>query len=387
MSPKQAYSGLTYNIIDADAHVNEPPDLWQKRVPKELKDRAPKGVHLPDGNDGWSLEDGKTVRKLGITGQMAGMQSNEVTKDRIVTFAGMRPSNWDPRERIKDMELDGIHAAVVYSTFALGGAAAFGNDPEMQLACVRAYNDWLHEEFCAPSNGRLFGAALVPITGVEDAVAEMEYVKKRGLNGVVIGRWPNGSQMPSPADDHFWAAAQEMNMPVCIHVGNAFTVAADATAPLQKMESIALGTLNKCGATSMPIVDSLIGQNVPGKFPRLKLSLVEANVGWIPCYLEQADDRWMHYRWIREKLHLKMAPSDQFRRNFWASFMCDPIGVELRHHIGVDRIMWATDFPHGGTEWPNTRSQLDRLFRGVPENEVKMMIHDNACTFYGLTGV
>jgi len=112
---------------------------------------------------------------------------------------------------------------------------------------------------------------------------------------------------------------------------------------------------------------------------------VESNIGWIPCYLEQADDRWLHYRFYTGKAHLKLAPSEAWRRNYWASFMCDRFGVEVRHWIGVDRIMWSTDYPHGGHEWPSSRNQFDRLFRDVPDEEVKMIVHDNAARFYGIS--
>jgi predicted TIM-barrel fold metal-dependent hydrolase len=147
---------------------------------------------------------------------------------------------------------------------------------------------------------------------------------------------------------------------------------------------VALGTINKAGATGMAVLDTLIGHDLAERYPKIRIGLIESNVGWIPSYLEQADDRWLHYRFFLHKDHLEMTPSQQWRRNYWATFMCDHIGVELRDYMGVDRIMWSTDYPHGGHEWPNTRNQFDRLFRNVPEDDIQKIVHDNAVTFFSL---
>jgi predicted TIM-barrel fold metal-dependent hydrolase len=378
----QAHARLDYNIVDSDSHVTEPPHLWQSRVPQKLKERAPKVVKLPNGGDAWSYEDGKHVRPMFVTTNAGGLMATDVNSEAVVTYDTIRPSHFDSKARVEDMDLDGIGAEVIYPL----GAGAFGDDRELNLACIRAYNDWLVEEFCGPSGNRIFGLAVVPNSGVEDAMAEVERCMKKGHTGINLGRWPNGSQMPSPEDDKFWAMAEDMNLPVCIHIGGGFTPA-QSTFEGMGPDQVALGTMAKSGATTMPIIDSLLGQAIAERFPKIKILFTECNVGWIPCYLEQADDRWLHYRFITGKSHLKMAPSEQFRRNFWATFMCDHIGVELRHYIGVDRIMWSTDFPHGGNEWPNSRNQIDRLFRDVPDDERKLILHDNACNFYNLTGV
>jgi len=382
--PGIAYANRTYNIIDADGHVTEPSDLWSKRVPKNLLDRAPQPIKLPNGGDGWSFEGGKRIRPLIPPTNSGGLAPHQVTPDTVITYETIRPSHYDGAERLKDMDLDGIYAQVIYSTVGLGGAASFTSERDVQVACVRAYNDWLADDFCAADPRRLYGVALAPTTGVDDIIAEANYAQKKGLKGIILTRWPNGGQRPTPDDDKFWRYAEDNDLPIAVHFGPDFgptIIQGEGMGP----DQVALGTINKAGVSGIPVLDSFMGQAIAERYPKIRIMLVESNIGWIPCYLEQADDRWLHYRFYTGKAHLKLAPSEAWRRNYWASFMCDRFGVEVRHWIGVDRIMWSTDYPHGGHEWPSSRNQFDRLFRDVPDEEVKMIVHDNAARFYGIS--
>jgi predicted TIM-barrel fold metal-dependent hydrolase len=120
---------------------------------------------------------------------------------------------------------------------------------------------------------------------------------------------------------------------------------------------------------------------------RLRVLLVEANIGWIPAMLEQTDDMFLRYRWFTETAgKLPTMPSRLFHRNFWATFMVDTVGMELRHRLNVDHLMWSTDYPHTGTDWPNSRVTIDRVFAGVPADQVRRMLHDNCKALYGLDG-
>jgi hypothetical protein len=112
-------------------------------------------------------------------------------------------------------------------------------------------------------------------------------------------------------------------------------------------------------------------------FLTIRFVLVESNIGWIPTALEQLDDMFLRYRWYTKAVELvPTMPSRVFHTNFWATFMKDRIGVELRHHMNLDHIMWSTDYPHTGSEWPNSRAQIESLLRGLPRAEVKLL-HDN----------
>ena len=377
-------------MVDADAHWDEnPTDMWQRRVPKKYHGTLPTLVKDDAGKEFLSYASGKVKVPIRLGTGVAGAEPNPEMNPKERASIKLAEQHGTPvAQRIADMETDGVYASVIYS---LNGAAlnrAYGEDPEVLRAYIRAYNEWLAEEVCAPSDNRIFAMAIQPWTGAKDTVAELENAVKKGLKGINLGRWPNGSQLPDESDDYFWAAAQEMGVPVSVHVVNDFVKGnIDFSGRLknQQRDQLSIGAVNTSGASTIPIVDVMLGQGIPERFPRLKIGLIEANIGWIPNYLVQADYYWMRYRYTVGKNHFKMLPSEQFRQGFYSSFLYDPFGVENRKTIGIDKIMWSTDFPHGITEWPQSRRQATELFKGVPEEELRLLTHDNACRFYNLS--
>src|SRR5262249_40360697 len=200
------------------------------------------------------------------------------------------------RARLADMDADGIQAQLLYPSVCEEGARMFGDAPALQLACVRAYNEWLLE-FCAGAPDRLFGHAIIPATGVADAVAELEWALRHGYRGVLISTFPNGAVEPSIADDPFWARAQEAGVPVALHIGSFH---ADGPVSRRRFEPAAVlprACVSKSGANTVPLVARMIFSGLFERFPRLRALLVEANIGWIPALLEQADDMFLRYRW------------------------------------------------------------------------------------------
>ena len=144
-------------------------------------------------------------------------------------------------------------------------------------------------------------------------------------------------------------------------------------------------SISKSGANTVPLVARMIFSGLFERFPRLRAVLVEANIGWIPAMLEQTDDMFLRYRWFTETAaSLPTMPSRIFHRNFWATFMIDTVGIELRHRLNVEHLMWSTDYPHTGTDWPNSRVTIERVFRGVERAVVRRMLHDNARRLYRL---
>ena len=142
---------------------------------------------------------------------------------------------------------------------------------------------------------------------------------------------------------------------------------------------------SKSGANTVPLVARMIFSGLFERFPALRVLLVEANIGWIPAMLEQTDDMFLRYRWFTDTARrLPTMPSRVFHRNFWATFMIDTVGIELRHRLNVDHLMWSTDYPHTGTDWPNSRVTIARTLRGVAARDVKKMLHDNCKALYAL---
>jgi len=374
-------ASIDYPIIDSDAHVNEPPELWQERVPARLKNRAPKVLHTPEG-DMWSFDDGKKMRAVGLTAT-AGLSYLQF-KPSGYRYDSIRPGSFDTAARLRDLDADGLYAQVMYPSVTLAGARTYTDERELQCACVRAYNEWLLD-FCKPSGGRLIPQAIIPTTGIDDAVAELQWAMKSGHKGALIAMFPSGSYEASDIDDRFWGLAEEAEFPLGIHIGS-FSEAGLQPVQVQSTLGFLAGAGgSKSGADSIPATTKVLFSGACQRFPRLRFVIVEGNIGWIPTVMEQVDDMFLRYRWFTGASEIMQdMPSRVFHRNFWATFMIDTIGIELRHHMNVGHLMWSTDYPHTGTDWPNNRVTIARLFRGVPKEEVKKMLHTNCKQLYRL---
>ncbi len=384
--PFQDAAAIDYPIVDADSHVNEPPDLWTQRLAKKFRERAPHVEHTPDG-DVWVFDQGRHKWPIGLTA-VAGLSFFDY-KPIGISYESMRPGSFDTEARLADMDADGIWAQVLYPSVTLRGARIYSDERDLQVACVRAYNEWLLE-FCAGSGGRLIGQAILPSTGLDDAVAELEWAMEHGHRGGVISSFPNGSLDPKPEDDRFWALAQEAGYPIAVHIGSFVRgeLRGRKGGGWSSLAFVGMAALTKAGGQTLPVVCDILFSGIFQRFPGLKIVLVEANVGWIPTLLEQSDDMFRRYRWYTGAVHeQKEMPSDIFHRNFWATFMIDTVGMDLRHRMNVDHLMWSTDYPHSGTDWPDSRLTIERVFRGVPADQVKKMLHSNCVALYGLDHV
>ncbi len=386
-TPFTDISCIDYPILDADAHVNEPPQLWQDGVPAHLRARAPRVVHTEKG-DLWEFDGGRSTWPVGLTATAG--QSYFEFGPMGQTYESMRPGSFDPVARLEDMDADGIYAQVLYPSVTLTGARIYSEDRELQRACVRAYNEWI-AWFCGDSGGRLVPQAIIPTTGIEDSVAELEWALKSGHRGVVISSFPNGSLVHRAEDDAFFARAQEARCPIAVHIGSFLRTPPRAEGKQREttwhssLAFVARAAWTKAGGQTLDVVCDLLFSGIFGRFPDLRIVLVESNIGWIPTLLEQADDMFRRYRWwTGAHREMREMPSQIFARNFWATFMIDRSGVELRHRMNLDHLMWSTDYPHSGTDWPNSATTLERNFLGVPRDEVRRMLHDNCRELYGL---
>ena len=375
-------ASIDYPIVDCDSHVNEPPELWQERVPTALRDRAPRVEHTEKG-DLWLFDGGKQKWPVGLTA-VAGLSYFDY-RPMGITYKTMRPGSFDTDARLKDMDADGIYAQILYPSVTLRGAKIYSDDRDLQMACVRAYNEWLLE-FCEGSGGRLIGQAILPTTGIEDCISELEFAMAKGHKGAVISSFPNGSLDPKPEDDRFWAMAEEAGYPIAVHIGS--FVRGDLAGRRESWSSLAfvgMAALTKAGGQTLPVVCDILFSGIFQRFPLLKIVLVEANIGWIPTLLEQSDDMFRRYRWYTKAVEQQSEmPSDIFFRNFWATFMVDTVGMDLRHRMNLDHLMWSTDYPHSGSDWPDSRVSIERVFRDVPVDEVRKMLHTNCVELYGL---
>ncbi|HEV3111788.1 MAG TPA: amidohydrolase family protein [Candidatus Binataceae bacterium] len=363
-----------FKIISADDHVEEPRDTWQSRVPAKLRDRAPKVERIEGGGDAWTV-DGKVVTKMGLQVQ-AGRKFEEY-KLEGETFETIRPGSYDPHERLKDMDIDGLEAQVLYPNSGFWVFAI--DDLELQFACIRAYNDFL-AEFCKVNPHRLIGIGLVPTDDVEEGIRETRRIASLGLRGVLLPTFPRSEPLNSNVYDRFWGTAQDLEIPVHVHLG-----LGDPRARQFYLSEHLRGTLPalvmKNSLGNFEALVTVMFGGVFELFPRLKFVSVEGNIGWLGYFLERADRIYKRHRyWTR--LELPNPPSEYFHRQCYATFIEDKIGMRLRDVIGVDNLMWSSDYPHTDTTWPHSMNYIEDTMAGVPPDERRKMARDNAARLY-----
>jgi predicted TIM-barrel fold metal-dependent hydrolase len=245
---------------------------------------------------------------------------------------------------------------------------------------------------------------VIPWTNVDDAIAELEHCAKLGLKGVNLGVFPSGKAYPTPADDRFWAAALDMKMPLTVHVGFD-RLGPRASQPTFEYPGVDPAILAKLGPrklvewVALPFLGTapsmsfaqLILSGVFDRIPDLKIFFAETRLGWVPFWMEEADYWYERHRhWAARLLNfkpLKQRPSEYVREHIFFSVQhVERVAVELRHHMGVDRIMFATDFPHIECDWPNTLPFAERLFAGVPADEAFKIAAGNMLGYFRLQG-
>jgi predicted TIM-barrel fold metal-dependent hydrolase len=368
---------MTYKIISADSHMCEPPHLWTERIDKAFRDRAPRVVKDPDGKKGhfFVCEDLPPFRVSGAFA--AGRTFNAEFMEAGLENA--LPGGWDPAARLKDMELDGVQAEVLYTT--CGFVLFWLDDGPLQEACFRVYNDWL-AEFCVYDPKRFAGLGLISLYDVENGRKELERCKKLGLRGAMIWASPPEDQpYGAPVYEPFWAAAQELEMPLSLHL-----VTGKSKDSLQDESDIAELYVRMIGRPH-EVQHSflrLVFTGVLERFPRLKIVSAEADIAWVPHLLERADK---YFRRFKEGygVTLSLKPSEYFQRQMYATFIDDPMGLKTYGLAGgADHFMWSTDYPHQASTFPHTQAALERAFRDVPEDDKRKITRDNASRLYGL---
>jgi predicted TIM-barrel fold metal-dependent hydrolase len=365
------------NIFDADSHMIEPPLLWAERLDTKFRDRAPRAIKDYDRRKGtfFLCEDAPPLR-------MAPLYAAGQTFDRSFLEAGLDScpaGGYDPAARLKDMDRDGVAAQALYTSV---GFSLFGiKDADLQEACFRVYNDWL-AEFCKAAPDRFAGLAMISLYNVDSAARELERCRKLGLRGAMIwSQAPLSQPYKSPMYDRFWAAAQELDMPLALH---------EATG--QRTES-RLGTLTDAVDTFQRIimvvheieltVIELIFSGVLERFPRLKVICTEVEIGWVAPLFARIDK---YYRRFSKTIEtpLRMKPSDYFRRQIYATFIDDSFGVKTYDEIGADNFLWSTDYPHQASTWPHTREAMAQTFATVPEADLRKIVNENTARLYNL---
>jgi predicted TIM-barrel fold metal-dependent hydrolase len=346
---------------------------------------------MPNGADAIAC-DGGEPNTIGLT-RNVGVPFEDLPT-QVSTFANP-VGNGTPELRLQEQDRDGVDAEIMF-TWA-DQMMRNAKDDELYLALVYAYNEYLAEEYMSVAPDRLFPQGTIPTTGVDDAVQELEHCAKLGLKGVTLTAFPNGRGYPASEDDRFWAAALDLRIALAKHGGGRFSgprrgdpcflyPRTPNTPDLHKADAISLLFSN---ASNDPFaVMQMAYAGVFDRFPNLQMYFAETMAGWIPFLLFMVDDNYRRYQPLMRHFwgvdDLERKPSEYMKEHTQWGFLYDPVGVQGRDAIGVDRIMFSTDFPHAAGDWPNTRQVIEDCFAGVPEAERHMMLAGSAVRYWHL---
>jgi len=328
----------------------------------------------------WLIEEGREPHN-GILGFGANKTLEELQQFlKGFSYAGAHRGGWDPAQRLKDMDQDGVAGDVLYTT--LGFRMFWIRDAGFQRACFQVYNDWL-AEFCSYSPKRLRGLGLISLYDPKQGAEDLEDCAKKGLAGGLIWASPP-DELPfySKVYDSFWTAAQELRMPLSLHEFAGFErIYWESTAEKRTVaNAVASHEVETTFAT-------FILSGILERFPRLRIISAELNCGWLAYFLHRMD-RAFDSRGVRLQgspfpTKLTMRPSEYFRRQLYATFIDDPYGLAHRHEIGVDNLLWSSDFPHSATFWPHSREKIAKDFHGIGEEDKRKILCENVAKLYG----
>ncbi len=364
-------------LISADSHVIELPDLWETRLPQALRERAPK-IYFDERRESWMFGSADVAPQAVGGLFMAGQRPEEIGNFRKAGFSAARPGGWDPVQRLADMRVDGVSGEVLYPSLGLGLFCV--EDAALQEACFRVYNDWIIQ-YCRSAPERLFGIALISVYDVRHAVSELERCKREGLRGAMIWQVPHES-LPFSSDhyDRFWAAAQDLAMPVNLHIltGHGPSINRQTLKGIERYRRSVNQTIEIADA-----LFDIIFSGVLERFPRVKVVSVENEIGWIPFWLGQCDKAFRRFR-VSAPLTINRSPSEYFQRQVYATFFNDAVGCRQLPSWGTDNCMWSNDYPHQNSTWPRSREVIGRDLGSLSAGDRAKLVRLNVARLYDL---
>ena len=362
---------MAFDLISVDDHIIEPPDVWTSRLPSKYREHGPHVVDA-DGRQYWVYE-GERTQTMGLNA-VAGKENKEFSMDPT-SYDDMIRGCYDPVERGRDLLRDGIRGSVCFPTFPRFAGVTFLKAKDKALAdlCVKAFNDFVLEEWCTAVPGLYIPMIIGHLWDPELMAAEIRRCAAAGARAVTFPENTAALGEPSFHTRHWdpvWQAVTETDITVCMHIGTSGVMAMpseDASFAI----GIAIANVNSFSALA-----DIIMSEIPTRFPTIKIAISEGGIGWVPFALERCDRTWEKHRYWADLGDVR--PSEAFKRNIWVCFIEERAGIEMRHTLGVDKIMWECDYPHADTPWPYSQKAVADSLEGVPQDEIDLITHGNA---------
>lgn len=366
-------------LVSVDDHVVEPPDMFDGRLETRFADRAPRVIERADGREMWLFE-GVEIPNFGLNA-VSGRPQEEYGIEPT-RFDEIRPGCWRIADRIADMNAGGVLASLNFPSFPQFCGQIFANtdDKELALAVLRAYNDWHIDGWAGAAPGRIIPLAVMPYWDPQAMADEVRRVAARGVRAVTFSENPDKLGVPDFHAAHwdpFWAACDEAEMVICLHIGSSSQV------KLPSLNSPFTAMLTLQPTSVMDTASDLMWSTIPARFPRLKFCLSEGGIGWIPYLLERADYVYRnHSRWTSTDLggHL---PSEVFAEHFVACFITDATGVRAMTPELAQQTCIEVDYPHSDSTWPHSPEVLADQLGGLSPDVVAAITHENALRLFG----
>jgi predicted TIM-barrel fold metal-dependent hydrolase len=372
----------SFTIVSVDDHLTEPADLFVTRFPAKLRDDAPQIVVQPDGSEQWRYK-GRLYADNGLS-VVAG-RPREEWKEEVLNFDEMRRGCWDVRQRVADMDLDGIWASLCFPSGAwgfTGRVLSMNRDEEVGLAAIRAWNSWMIEEWHGAYPERFIPMQLPWLKDPALAGEEVRRNAELGFTSVSFLESPERLDLPPITDHDHWApffnACEETDTVISLHCGaSGFTLQGSPGTGLNTQVSMFPGTAF-CAAVDW------VWAGIPGRYPDLKIALSEGGIGWVPMAIDRLDYIVEHSSGSAavEPWAFDLSPSEVLRRNFYFCMLDDPSTLDQRHLIGIDHIMFETDYPHADSTWPHSQDLLRKRLGHVPFEEAAMIAGGNAARLF-----
>jgi len=367
--------------ISGDGHLEVPPDRWMTHVPAAYRDFAPRLVALAGGGEAWLVEGSALVHNG--TNLAAGRGP---LRFRNVSYweanGDPAPGTGPPAQRIREQDIDGIAAELLYPPVFISRCIEGISEPEAYRAMVWAYNEFL-AEYCSESD-RLIGVGIVPITGIDDAVVELEHIARLGIPAVCPQQFPNGSGIPDATDDGFWEVAIERRIGVTPHamLGGASNRPAFAQSAAGRLD---LSTALPARASSpIPsVLAQLVTCGVFDRLPELQMYFAETNAGWLPHALFMLDDSYAMYKDVYG-LHLSQRPSELVLQHVRFGIVRDPTVLRMLDLVPAANLIWGSDFPHSVGSWPHSVEWIGDAFKRVDDGVKRRIVRSNVLEFLGV---
>jgi predicted TIM-barrel fold metal-dependent hydrolase len=363
---------MTKPIISADSHITEPPNTYVDRIEPRFRDRAPRIVRDKERGDLFVIEGLAKPIPMGLVAA-AGKPAESLTMFGA-RFEELHRGGWDPHARLADQDRDGVAAEILYPT--VGMMLCNHPDFEYKHACFEAYNAWIGE-YASAHPGRLLGIGQTAMRSPDDGVRDLERIKALGLRGVMMPGNPAVSDYDDPIYDPFWEAAVELRMPLSFHILTSSSDNFKTRGPkLNAFMSIIRG--------NQDLIGLFIFGGVFERHPKLRMVCVEADAGWAPHFMYRMDHAYARHRYWLTGSTITRRPSEYFREHVYMTFQDDWTAFQVKDLCNVRRLMWANDFPHSDSTWPNSQELLAGHAAHLTDDERDLILHDNVADLYGL---